>query len=117
LHGDDEKNFYSKLKSDGAQLDFRVDFYGRGSHHPRTFHSEGHQESMGLCLYLALNKKISEGKVKRVIFDDVVMSIDDNHRRNVCKLLIQHFPDNQFIITTHNKTWARQLNTDGVVRG
>ncbi len=116
LHGDDENEFYSELKSDGPQLDFKVDFYGRGAHHPRALHSEGHQDSMGLCLYLAINKKISEEKVKLVILDDVVMSIDSNHRRNICKLLNHFFPDVQFIITTHNRTWARQLHTDGVVK-
>jgi len=116
LHGQDEDGFCAELKSDGAQLDFKVDFYGRGMHHPRALHSEGHQDSMGLCLYLALNKKISEGKVKIVILDDVVMSIDSGHRRSVCRLLNEHFPDNQFFITTHNRTWARQLRTDGVVK-
>jgi len=116
LHGEDEDGFYAELKSDGAQLDFKVDFYGRGAHHPRALHSEGHQDSMGLCLYLALSKKISEGKIKLIILDDVVMSIDSGHRRKVCKLLTEHFPDNQFIITTHNRTWARQLRTDGVVK-
>jgi len=116
LHGEDEDQFYSELKSDGPQLDFKVDFYGRGAHHPRALHSEGHQDSMGLCLYLAINKKISEEKVKLVILDDVVMSIDSNHRRSVCKLLNHFFPDVQFIITTHNRTWARQLHSDGVVK-
>ncbi len=116
LHGEDEKDFYAELKPEGAQLEFKVAFYGRGIHHPRALHSEGHQDSMGLCLYLALNKKISEDKVKLIMLDDVVMSIDSNHRRNICKLLKHHFPDSQFIITTHNRTWARQLSTDGVVR-
>ena len=116
LHGADEDGFYAELKPEGAQLDFKVDFYGRGTYHPRALHSEGHQDSMGLCLYLALNKKISEGKVKLVILDDVVMSIDSDHRRNVCKLLKELFTDQQFIITTHNRTWARQLNTDGVIK-
>ena len=117
LHGDDENGFESELKPDGASLDFNVDFYKRGKHHPRALHSEGHQDSMGLCLYLALYKKISEGKVKCVILDDVVMSIDASHRKNICKLLKKYFDDIQFIITTHNRTWARQLRTDGVVTG
>jgi recombinational DNA repair ATPase RecF len=116
LHGEDEKSFYAELKPEGSQLDFKVDFYGRGTHHPRALHSEGHQDSMGLCLYLALNKQISEEKVKLIILDDVVMSIDNNHRRNICRLLKHHFPQSQFIITTHNRTWARQLNTDSVVK-
>ena len=117
LHGDDENGFESEIKPDGAALDFSVDFYQRGKHHPRALHSEGHQDSMGLCLYLALNKKISEGKVKLVILDDVVMSIDAGHRKNVCKLLKKYFDDIQFIITTHNRTWARQMRTDGLVTG
>jgi len=116
LHGEDEKNFESEIKPEGSKLDFKVDFYGRGKHHPRALHSEGHQDSMGLCLYMALNKKISEGKVKLVVLDDVVMSIDSDHRRNFCKLLHKYFGDLQFIITTHNRTWARQLCTDAVVK-
>ena len=116
LHGEDEKGFSAELKSDGPQLDLKVDFYGRGAHHPRALHSEGHQDSMGLCLYLALNKKISGDKVKLIILDDVVMSIDSSHRRNICKLLNHFFPNHQFVITTHNRTWARQLNTDGLVK-
>jgi DNA repair exonuclease SbcCD ATPase subunit len=116
LHGEDEKSFESEIKPEGSKLDFKVDFYGRGKHHPRALHSEGHQDSMGLCLYMALNKKISEGKVKLVVLDDVVMSIDSEHRRNFCKLLHKYFSDLQFIITTHNRTWARQLCTDAVVR-
>lgn len=115
LHGEDEDGFESELKPDGSTLDFKVDFYGRGKHHPRALHSEGHQDSMGLCLYMALNKKISEGKVELVILDDVVMSIDAGHRRSVCKLLNKHFKELQFIITTHNRTWARQLCTDAVI--
>lgn len=115
LHGSDEAGFFADLKPEGAQLGFTVDFYGRGPNHPRALHSEGHQDSMGLCLYLALSKKISEGKIKLVTLDDVVMSIDSGHRRNVCRLLNEYFPDNQFFITTHNRTWARQLRTDGVI--
>ena len=116
LHGDDEKAFISEIKPEGSALDFKVNFYGRGKHHPRALHSEGHQDSMGLCLYLALFKRISEGKIKIIILDDVVMSIDNEHRRNICKLITKFFPDLQFIITTHNKTWARQLSTDGVIK-
>ena len=115
LHGKDEDDFSAELKPEGSQLDLRVGFYGRGSHHPRALHSEGHQDSMGLCLFLALNKKVAEDKVRLTILDDVVMSIDSGHRRNICKLLNEFFPDSQFVITTHNRTWARQLKTDSVI--
>lgn len=109
LHSDDEQDFEAELVPEGAKLDFKVDFFGRGKHHPRALHSEGHQDSMGLCLYLALYKKLSQGKLKLIVLDDVVMSIDNNHRRKICSLLNEHFSDFQIIITTHNKTWARQL--------
>jgi recombinational DNA repair ATPase RecF len=115
LHGKDEDEFNAKIQPSGAGLDFGVDFYGRGYHPPIALHSEGHQDSMGLCLYLALSKRLSEGKLALTVLDDVVMSIDNDHRRSLCKLLKSHFPDRQFFLTTHDRTWARQLNTDGVV--
>lgn len=116
LHGEDEKTFCSEIKPEGSALGFTVDFYGKGQHHPRALHSEGHQDSMGLCLYLALSKKISADKIKLMVLDDVVMSIDSEHRRNICRLIMKYFPDYQFFITTHNRTWAKQLSTDGVVK-
>ena len=43
------------------------------------------------------------------------MSVDSDHRRQVCRLLKSASPDQQFIITTHDKTWANQLKSEGVV--
>jgi len=57
LHGSDEKNFQAQITPDGAALNLEVDFYGRGPHPPHALHSEGHQDSMGLCLYLALAER------------------------------------------------------------
>lgn len=115
LHGCDEGNFSAKLEPEGAGVDFEVDFYGRGTHPPHAIHSEGHQDSMGLFLYLALAERLTQGLINLVILDDVMMSVDANHRREVCKLLATSFPDRQFIITTHDKTWANQLKSEGVV--
>ena len=116
LHGEDEKEFEAVLQSKGPELLFEVDFHGRGKFPPLALHSEGHQDSMGLCLYLALAKLLSEDKVLLIILDDVVMSIDSGHRRSFSRLLRTKFPNRQFLITTHNRTWARQLQTDGVVK-
>jgi hypothetical protein len=49
------------------------------------------------------------------VLDDVVMSVDSQHRKQFCKLLKTKFPDTQFVITTHDQVWARQLRTEGVV--
>ncbi|HHT9125586.1 MAG TPA: AAA family ATPase [Candidatus Brocadiia bacterium] len=115
LHGDDEKDFKASLIPKEAELLFEVDFYGRGKFHPGAVHSEGHQDSMGLCLFLSLHKFLTQRKLALVVLDDVVMSIDGNHRRNICRALSKHFPDKQFIITTHDTVWANQLKTEGIV--
>jgi recombinational DNA repair ATPase RecF len=115
IHGTDENNFEASIEPDGASLNFEVSFYGRGKHPPHALHSEGHQDSMGLCLYLALAEKLTKGLIELVILDDVVMSVDADHRRELCKLLTKNFPHRQFLITTHDKTWATQLKTEGVV--
>ena len=49
---DDEGKFVGELKAEPAKLGFNVDFYGRGTFPPGAYHSEGHQDGMGLCLYL-----------------------------------------------------------------
>lgn len=115
MPSEDERSFKASFKPRGAGLLFEVDFYGRGMFPPLALHSEGHQDSMGLCLYLALIRRITEGLVSLTVLDDVVMSVDANHRRSFCKLLREQFSDRQFIITTHDKTWSRQLRTEGIV--
>ncbi|MCX5693880.1 MAG: AAA family ATPase [Candidatus Omnitrophica bacterium] len=115
IHSEDEEAFVSNIHPDGAALIFEVDFYGRGMFPPHALHSEGHQDSMGVCLFFALNEYLTKDTLKIIVLDDVVMSIDRNHRRAICKLLKENFPDKQFIITTHETAWAKQLKTEGVV--
>ncbi len=115
LHGDEKDSFNAQLHPDGAALKFEVDFLGRGAHPPHALHSEGHQDSMGLCLFLALNEELSEGKTNLIVLDDVMMSVDTSHRKDLCRLLREKFPNHQFIITTHDKMWAKQLKQETVV--
>ncbi len=115
LHGTDEENFASDLQPSGAGMKFEVDFYGRGKHPPHAMHSEGHQDSMGLCLYLALSEKLTNGFLDIVILDDVVMSVDIEHRKQLCTVLRKNFPNKQFVITTHDQTWAQMLKSEKVV--
>lgn len=116
IHSEDEKTFTSKISHVESELLLEVDFYGRGMFPPHALHSEGHQDSMGLCLFLALNKYLTGDELKIIILDDVVMSIDRNHRRGICNLLKNSFPEIQFIITTHETAWAKQLKSEGIVK-
>lgn len=115
LHKLDESKFSAIIKPRKAGLNFEVDFYGYGTHPPHALHSEGHQDSMGICLYLALAEHLTKGVIDLIILDDVMMSVDANHRRQICHLLATSFPDRQFLITTHDKTWASQLRSEGIV--
>lgn len=117
LHKDDEEAFDATLQLEGAGLDLQVDFHGKGHHPPHALHSEGHQDSMGLCLYLALAEHLNSDIISLVVLDDVVMSVDSGHRRELCRILKDQFPSKQFVITTHERAWARQLQTDGTIGG
>ena len=80
INRDDEEKFVGKLTSAPAKLSFDVDFYGRGLFPPGAYHSEGHQDAMGLCLYLALMKHTLGDKFTFAVLDDVLMSVDTGHR-------------------------------------
>lgn len=114
LH-DHEDSFDAQLRPSGAGLDLQVDFHGRGTHPPHALHSEGHQDSMGICLYLALAERLTAGAIDLIMLDDVMMSVDTEHRRALANLLATSFPHRQLIITTHDRTWASQLRSEGVV--
>jgi len=112
----DEGKFVGELKAEPAKLSFHVDFYGRGTFPPSAYHSEGHQDGMGLCLYLALMKHTLGDKFTFAVLDDVLMSVDTGHRREVCRLLKTKFPNTQFMLTTHDKVWLQFMRTEGLIK-
>lgn len=116
INQDDESSFKAEFKPSAGKLDLLVDFYGIGMFPPGAYHSEGHQDGMGICLYLALVEKIMGKNFSLSVLDDVVMSVDVNHRRQFCGLLKQEFPDTQFILTTHDEIWAKQMQTTGLIK-
>ncbi len=117
INEDDEKTFTAKIKPTDGGVTFDVNFYDRGLFPPAAFHSEGHQDSMGVCLYLALMKQLFGKEFTFALLDDVVMSVDAGHRYQFCKLLKSCFPNTQFIITTHDRLWAEQMRSAGLITG
>jgi SMC domain protein len=116
IHSSDESSFSGELNRKAAALELRVQFKDGNMYPPNAVHSEGHQDSMGICLFFALSEKISNSKLNLVLLDDVVMSIDIDHRKNFCKLLKEQFPNKQFIITTHDYIWRKELESQGVIQ-
>jgi len=78
--------------------------------HPLAHYSEGHLDSLGLCIFLALIKKFNSG-LNLIIIDDVLTSIDTGHRMRVARLIASEFKDYQIILTTHDELWANELST------
>lgn len=115
IHEYDEGSFSSVFNRRAASLELQVKFKDGNMYPPNAVHSEGHQDSMGICLFFALSEKISNSRLNLILLDDVVMSIDIDHRKNFCKLLKEQFPQKQFIITTHDYIWRKELETQGVV--
>ncbi|MGI4940291.1 MAG: AAA family ATPase [Janthinobacterium lividum] len=116
INSDDESAFTATLVPSVGKLSFDVDFYGRGHFPPGAYHSEGHQDGMGLCLYLALMGHLQSANFTLAVLDDVLMSVDSGHRREVCKLLRGAFPDTQFIFTTHDEVWLRHMKSEGLIK-
>jgi hypothetical protein len=70
---------------------------------------------MGLCLYLALMQHTLGKKFTFAILDDVLMSVDAGHRREICALLKTKFPHTQFLMTTHDPIWLQHMATEQLV--
>jgi len=118
----DMQNFHSMLHPDGshknieltvalgrrASTEMKIESFGRKGEDPRALTSEGHLDSLGLCIFLAFVKKFNRG-CPLVILDDVVTTIDANHRNKIAELLLKEFKDYQLIITTHDRIWYEQL--------
>ena len=117
INRNDEKTFSAKLIPSMGKLGFNVDFYGRGFFPPGAYHSEGHQDGMGLCLYLALMRHLQKDGFSFAVLDDVLMSVDTGHRREVCALLKKELPNTQFILTTHDPIWLRHMKSEGLITG
>lgn len=115
INHDDEGEFKARFEPAEGKLGLLVDFHKKGMFPPAAYHSEGHQDGMGVCLYLALMRRVLAKNFTFAVLDDVVTSVDSQHRKQFCKLLKTKFANTQFIITTHDQVWAKQLRTEGVV--
>ena len=115
INAEDEGGFEAKLEPAEGTLDLEVAFYDQGMYPPGAYHSEGHQDAMGVCLYLALMKQLLGDRFRLAVLDDVVMSVDQGHRKEFCRLLKARFPETQFVITTHDRVWAKQMQTERLV--
>lgn len=84
-----------------------LESFGKESE-PRQFSSEGHLDTLGLCIFLAFMQEFNP--LNLIVLDDIITTVDFSHKYRVALLLIEKFKDFKFLITTHNGLWAQQLN-------
>ncbi len=116
-------DFFQILHSNEGVVNLRIETTtedaGRGAEFWATFHekeivaprrvlSEGHLHSLGLCLFLAHAGHVA-AQTRFLILDDVVTSLDADHRRRVADLLRDAFADWQVLVVTHDPDWAHCL--------
>jgi hypothetical protein len=86
---------------------------------PRGYLSEGHLDSLGLCLFLAIRRlhHTQRPELAILVLDDVLHSVDGAHRRATADLIFEAFADHQLIITTHDPLWFEWLKKAKSKRG
>jgi len=109
LHPNDFHSDITLTVARRASTTLKMKLFDRDGEDPRALISEGHLDSLGLCIFLGFVKKFNEN-CSLLILDDVVTTIDSQHRNNICELLHNQFNDYQLIITTHDKIWYEQLH-------
>jgi len=103
----EEIQLYIPQDSDKA-IDICLKFWGKDQPSPRNTLSEGHRNSLGLCIFLALAKK-SISDCDFIFLDDIVSSIDIDHRSKIADILLSKFEDKQILIFTHDRNWYTEL--------
>lgn len=68
-------------------------------------------DTFGLCYFLALRKyeTYRTPHFRVLILDDVMHSVDADHRNRIAQLLRDHFSDFQLVITTHDPHFYAML--------
>lgn len=105
-HKSDILTHISLPTSSGKKIE--IGFEGAQRYDALQILSEGHIRCLGLAILLA---KIVRGDLPFLIFDDVVNSIDDEHRGGIVDLILgdDEIRKRQLIITTHGEEFVKRL--------
>ncbi|MBC2602515.1 hypothetical protein [Puniceicoccus vermicola] len=103
IHPDEKiekiKLYLHPTKNSSAQFDGEL--FGKANASPVAYLSESHLDTLGLCLFLALEKRENpENKI--LCLDDAIASVDEAHMERLYELLLQEAPHfHHVIITSH----------------
>jgi recombinational DNA repair ATPase RecF len=89
-------------------LDVRLTFHGVNQDSPRLTLSEGLRNSLGLCIFLAMAQQQPHHN-RPLVLDDVIVSLDRQHRGMLADVLVNYFGDRQVLLFTHDRDWFAEL--------
>jgi hypothetical protein len=93
-----------------------VTSFSKPGRDPRAFSSEAHLDTLGLCVFLAFYKQCSND-FPLLVLDDVLTTVDSQHRMKVAELLMEEFADRQLVLTTHDSTWFDEIKQRASAEG
>lgn len=85
-------------------------FLGETVGDPRHLYSDGHLDTVAICLFLALrHARARDPEDPRIlVLDDVILSIDVAHTDRLLELLRDEFGDHQLVIVSHSELFMRR---------
>lgn len=89
-------------------VELALDFHGQRHRPPHAVLSESHLNSLGIALFLAMAETFNEN-LGFLILDDVVNSVDIDHRGHLAELLAGEFQGWQLIVLTHDHIFYEHL--------
>jgi len=95
------------LERDKA-VDICLKFYGENQLSPRLTLSEGYRNSLGLSIFLALANR-EDTREHPIILDDIVSSLDREHRGIIIDILRDELAERQVLLFTHDREWFGEL--------
>ncbi len=89
-------------------VELAVEFHGMRQRPPHGVLSESHLNSLGLALFLAMAETFNE-QLGFLVLDDVVNSLDVDHRGRLAEFLATEYQDRQVIVLTHDHLFYERL--------
>jgi len=89
-------------------IDISLKFFGTDQLSPRLTLSEGYRNSLGLCIFLALS--LLGGGDDPIILDDIVSSLDREHRGMITEVILEDLVNRQVLLFTHDREWYSELH-------
>jgi hypothetical protein len=89
-------------------LTARVAFRGYSPPAPQNFLNEARQTALGIAIYLAARLVCvpqNDDGSKLLVLDDLLISLDNSHRRPVLDVVTRLFETWQIILLTHDRFW------------